>query len=570
MRLTNFDFSNYKHVSKREKPHGESQSPDKAAYPRRPYRIRYYYRGISKETSNFKSVGFGLTSTEKRQKMGNSILPKLVESANLPPDKIQGYVSVRAVESVFGVTQEFPATTNAHHAKKRDSEDVRRHLERSGLSIIAESPLGMAVVGQAAAYEEISGGRLVARERLTRIAPGIHRYVTRMDLVGDNQPQALGIGYASSKALKIDGIVLEKPRYAHGSLHKADPSPSPARSQKFHLSVPVDVATGLNAVPLHQQGIQGDNVFVVMVDTGHYKHPFFLAQGYNLKPTLSAVPGADCEQDPGAHGTGQSANIFAVAPGVTFQCIRASDDIGFLVATFGGFVKAKNLHPQIITCSWGSNYGDYPPAPPWDSVDEADKALCLEIAHAVEEGIVVIFSAGNGEFGPEPQAPGVISAGGVYMGPTGSLVASDKASGYDSPWFGGVRVPTVSGLVGLSPRAQYIMLPVPPGSLIDVLESRDKPQEVGDGTQPDDGWAMFSGTSAAAPQLAGVAALMIGAKSNLTRSQIKEAMVNTATDVISGTCHQRMGNPAMLGPDLATGAGLVNAKAAFDYIQQMF
>ena len=106
--------------------------------------------------------------------------------------------------------------------------------------------------------------------------------------------------------------------------------------------------------------------------------------------------------------------------------------------------------------------------------------------------------------------------------------------------------------------------------MIDVLESRDKPQEVGDGTQPDDGWAMFSGTSAAAPQLAGVAALMIGAKSNLTRSQIKEAMVNTATDVISGTCHQRMGNPAMVGPDLATGAGLVNAKAAFDYIQQKF
>lgn len=502
--------------------------------------------------------------------MKNPELPILLDSNNKLPDKIQGYVSVRGSESVFGTIREFPGTTDAYHAKKRDRDDVRRHLENSGFSIIADSPLGLALLGPSGAYEEISGGKVVARERLTRIKPGVRNYVTRMDLIGNNQPRNLGIGFSRSTKLKIDGIVLEKPRYTHTSLQISDPSPFPLPSPKYHLSVPDDVAIGVNADRLHRNGIRGANALVAMVDTGHYRHPFFLRQGYNLRPTLSSVAEVNCAEDPGAHGTGQSANLLAVAPDVTFQCIRSSDNNGHLVATFGGFVMAKNLSPEIITCSWGTNYGDYPPAPPWEAVDEADKALCLEIAHAVEAGILVIFSAGNGEFGPQPQTPGVISAGGVYRASDGSLRASDKASGYYSPWFGGVRIPTVSGLVGMSPRAQYIMLPVPPGSLIDLFQSMDGSEEAGDGTKPDDGWAMFSGTSAAAPQVAGVAALMIGAKAGLTCAQIREAMVKTATDVTLGTCHARMGYSATLGPDPATGAGLVNAKEAFEYVLQKF
>jgi len=504
--------------------------------------------------------------------MRNPVLPRLVESDDLLPDEIQGYISVRGAESVFDKpAQAFSAASKPYHAKKRERDDVCHHLEKSGFSIIAESPLGFAVAAPPPAYEEISRGKMVTRELLTRIAPGIHRYVTRVDLVGNNQPQALGIGSAAGRAAKIDGIVLEKPRYTHGSLPMADPSPIPPNSPKFHLSVPSGVATALNASPLHQQGIRGDNVFVVMVDTGHYKHPFFLAQGYNLKPTLTAVPNVSPGKDPGAHGTGESANIFASAPGITFQGIRASKTPNDLVASFGGFVMAKNLEPkpQIITCSWGSDY-EYPPPPPWKSVDQADKALALEIRHAIEQGIVIIFSAGNGHFGPEPQVPGVIAAGGVYMSPTGSLWASDYASGYESPWFGGVRVPTVCGLVGMLPRAQYIMLPVPSGSELDVSESQDDPEEVGDGTSPKDGWALFSGTSAAAPQMAGVSALILGVKPNLTPAQVMEALVKTATDITSGSCHPRFGHSASAGPDLATGAGLVNAKAAVEYAKQKF
>src|SRR3954467_8304845 len=93
---------------------------------------------------------------------------------------------------------------------------------------------------------------------------------------------------------------------------------------------------------------------------------------------------------------------------------------------------------------------------------------------------------------------------------------SGDASGYHGPGFGGVDVPPVSGLVGMRPRASYIMMPIPPGCPIDVQRAAagtgtgagDPP----DGTSPDDGWALFSGTSAAAPQIAGAAAVLRGVR----------------------------------------------------------
>ena len=90
-------------------------------------------------------------------------------------------------------------------------------------------------------------------------------------------------------------------------------------------------------------------------------------------------------------------------------------------------------------------------------------------------------------------------------------------------------MPTVCGLVGMTPRAQYLMLPVPPGSAIDAAESQPTVNDSGDGTTPADGWALFSGTSAAAPQLAGAAALLIEAVSGITPAQVVEALSQTAT-----------------------------------------
>lgn len=124
----------------------------------------------------------------------------------------------------------------------------------------------------------------------------------------------------------------------------------------------------------------------------------------------------------------------------------------------------------------------------------------------------------------------------------------------------------------MRPRAQYLMLPLEPGCMLDQEESKADPpvDPSGDGTLANDGWALFSGTSAAAPQLAGVAALILGAKPNLTPLQVIEAMTKTAVDVIAGRCHERFDNPARPGADLATGAGLVDLAAALQYALSKF
>ena len=146
-----------------------------------------------------------------------------------------------------------------------------------------------------------------------------------------------------------------------------------------------------------------------------------------------------------------------------------------------------------------------------------------------------------------------------------SLRASDYASGFMSVIYANRRVPDLSGLVGMQPKAIYIMFPLEPGDAIDTGNSGGVHPN-GDETANNDGWAAFSGTSAAAPQLAGAAALVKQACPRLTPLQIKNILMKTARDVTAGRCNRTAlhlaGNPAGPGPDLATGNGLVDAHKA--------
>jgi subtilisin family serine protease len=255
-------------------------------------------------------------------------------------------------------------------------------------------------------------------------------------------------------------------------------------------------------------------------------------------------------RDESGHGTGESANIFAVAPDIELLPVKMS-----FVNSTGAFNTAVGLNPAIITCSWGSSNQFGP-------LSAANQALAASVAAAVASGIIVIFSAGNGHWGFPGQHPDVISAGGVYMEPDGTLRASDYASGFMSNIYPNRRVPDLSGLVGMQPRAAYIVLPVEPGDEIDTgLAGGTHPNA--DETLPNDGWAAFSGTSAAAPQLAGATALIKQACPRLTPAEVRDVLMRTARDVSLGNCHPSTGaNAATVGPDTATGNGLVDAQKA--------
>ncbi|AOX02176.1 serine protease [Moorena producens PAL-8-15-08-1] len=358
----------------------------------------------------------------------------------------------------------------------------------------------------------------------------------------------------------VAGAPFTIPQELSGLIERAYPqrppilfeSPLPPRVRYHHLNVPSDVAMVCRSTPVHKVGVTGKGVLVAMVDTGFYKHPFYEWHGYNYQATL-APDAQNVERDENGHGTAEAANIFSNAPDIDFIGVKMGSNPTL------AFKMASDLHPAVMTNSWGFTIPEGP-------LPNFLKPLEAAVIEAVKErGITVCFSAGNGHYGFPGQMPEVISVGGVYAHDTVEgndfrLEASDYASSFDSQIYPGRHVPDLCGLVGMRPRAAYIMLPVEPGDEIDQgLGGGEYPNQ--DETATDDGWAVISGTSAASPQVAGVCALLKQAQPGLSPSLIKQILRASARDVKLGKSAH--GQPAGEGHDGATGAGLVDSYAAY-------
>jgi subtilisin family serine protease len=339
----------------------------------------------------------------------------------------------------------------------------------------------------------------------------------------------------------IEGVGLEVPRYFFA------PSATPPPVDYFYLNVPADIAARTRADVAHAIGITGQGVRVAFVDSGWYRHPYFDAQGYDVADVALAPGVSDPDHDESGHGTGESANLLALAPGIRLLPIKMNS-----MNTIAAFNMAVALQPDVISCSWGTHS-------PFE-LSAADMALSASVAEAVASGITVVFAAGNGHAGFPGQHPDVISAGGVFVDENAAMQASNYASGFMSQIFPGRRVPDICGLVGMRPKATYIMLPVDPGCNIDTGSVGTFPD--GDGTEPDDGWAVFSGTSAACPHVAGAAALVCQVAPSLPPVGVKFALISAGRDVVQGSCSPvgglHNGLPAAPGPDDATGSGLLD------------
>jgi subtilisin family serine protease len=369
-----------------------------------------------------------------------------------------------------------------------------------------------------------------------------------------------------SVAAMIDDAYIQWP---HLYLAKRTPAASavPPVLNRFHLGVPADVARLLNATPIHKEGKTGRGVRVAMVDSGFaHAHPFFTI--HKFTSTVTLAPGAtNRATDPNGHGTGESANIFSIAPGATFIGIKVDndDDPQAGATMLEGFQEALRHNPHVISVSLGFDLREPGTNAPMRTLPNSLVALEAEIEAAVAAGIVVVFAAGNGHYSFPGQMKEVISAGGVFVDQGGRRRASDYASAFKSRIYSGRTVPDFCGLVGLLPHADYIMLPIPPGCDIDREEGAH------DGTTKTDGWGVFSGTSAAAPQLAAVCALLLEKNPRLTPSEIKAVLTRTARDVTAGNANPSSdpagaGLRARPGFDGATGAGLVDAFAAFQQV----
>jgi hypothetical protein len=481
---------------------------------------------------------------EKQSKQAKKTKGK--EKAGPMPKKIFAQVSPRSVGgvSMFDALGRINAETVAAFAS--DPNMVSRAsvmLQEAGFEILQVTSLTINIAGTQKIYEKAFNTTLVTEERPVIKEQAREDTATFIECPDTDLPGLISTAKTAFEEV-LEGVAIEEPNYLMAE------SMYPPNKEYWHLRVPAGISLATNADKAHRGGITGRGIKIAMVDTGHYKHPWFIGRGYRVAPVVLAPGSTDPMKDDHGHGTGESANIFAVAPDAELVPIKWN-----MANSTAAINTAVGLQPDIITCSWGSSV-KFPP------LSAARQATAAAIAAAVANGIIVIFSAGNGHWGFPGQHPDVIAAGGVFMDKDESLRASDYASGFMSNIYPGRQVPDVCGLVGMHPGASYIMLPIQAGCTIDQGKAGGT-HPPGDETLPNDGWAAFSGTSAAAPQLAGLAALIKQACARLTPAQVRDIMKKTARDVTQGTCSPGTdSNPATPGPDNATGHGLVDAHKA--------
>ncbi len=297
----------------------------------------------------------------------------------------------------------------------------------------------------------------------------------------------------------------------------------------------LDVATFLGADQLWHDGINGDGVVIGIVDGG------ILAEGRmdpnrpGLVPrVIDGWPKANWGTVAGWRGHGNMVAIDALgmAPKSSLYDIRISDgssNSARLSDAIAGIHWAIERYratgtPQILCCGWGIYQQAHDPK----YASDANHPLTRKIVEAIDEGIIVLFAAGNG---------GQSSPSTWCGGDTGPGKSIWGANGHP-------RVMTVGAvnkdeqLIGYSSQG--------PAAL-----DEHKPDFCGI-SHFAGYFCSDSGTSAACAVAAGVVALLKQARPTLTQEAVKRLLKSTAKDI---------GPP---GWDRHSGSGIVQAKAAYD------
>ncbi len=503
----------------------------------------------------------------RRRPAARKSVRKKSAAAAKPPSTLSIAVTLPSPKHGVGPTK-FAARMTASLAEEFKPDPTVRssalaELQRLGFKVTSQGRMTISVRGSRSLFERTFGTKLSA-------------FVQRREMADDEAFffPAKGAPWKphSGLAAVIDDAYIQWPHIYMTDLFKStEPSPIPPRVDYHHLRVAGDLNWLLNVDKVHRQGTTGRGVRVAMIDSGfaHKSHPHFGRRGYRTTTVLA--PGAtDVDKDGSSHGTGESANLLAVAPDVEFIGVKLDNERGGKGASVHeGFLEAIQHNPHVISVSIGFDMcpsdlsGRRTSNQHLTELPNSLKALEAEIQAAVADGTVVVFSAGNGHVAFPGMMPDVISAGGAFVDDKGALKASDYASGFVSKIYAGRVVPDFCGLVGMQPHADYIMLPVQAKSRQDG-RGHDK-------TADDDGWGVFSGTSAAAPQIAGICALLLQKSPGLSPADVKSVLSRTAVDVTTGNANplsneDKGGEKAKVGPDAATGTGLIDAFEAWKLV----
>jgi serine protease AprX len=435
-----------------------------------------------------------------------------------------------------------PQTVREYLPDQKTLQEARRLLTEAGFEVRLVAPTHIAIAGRKELFEHTFHVRL--EQKSAPLLPSS---------MGRDKHRATQFYYVTDVSPTIPPTlapVVERVEFPGPVTYFVSATPPPLSF--YHLRVPDDVAAGMDAVKAHELNFTGEGIHLAMVDSGFMTpfHPYYTSQGYDIQPVVPEEYTADSDWI--GHGTGIAACALAVAPGVTFTPYQIKFDPA------AAFANAAMDAPDIITCSWGTNFS---------------LALQYAINHAVANGIVVCFACGNaGVVGWPATEPAVIAIGGAYIADDETIEASDYAS--SGVTHSGRQVPDLCGIVGKAPHGVLIALPTEPGSELDIAFACEIGSpfneyfacDIVDGTATDDGWVVASGTSSAAPMVAGTAALIMQGNPAIRGNPeaVRLALMQSCKDVTSGASAN--GHVAGPGVDAATGAGLVQAyEAVKDY-----
>jgi subtilisin family serine protease len=243
--------------------------------------------------------------------------------------------------------------------------------------------------------------------------------------------------------------------------------------------------------------------------------------------------------DEGLHGTPVLANLLACAPDVHAFAIKPNDTVETAIDL------ARTFPIKVISASWGFDLYNYAALPSDYS------GVRSRVLKAIKAGITFVAASGNGGMDIPGIMPNVVSVGGASVTANDGLRVYELTSSYQHPTiYPTRRVPDICGIAG------PILLPYPPCA-----------------TSPSGCWSISSGTSFAAPQVAGICALLLQKNPALTPAAIRDLLVGSGpigngVDVAAGSSVDRP--PKMpskyaipMVKDEATGGGLVNAYKAW-------
>ncbi|HVL87671.1 MAG TPA: S8 family serine peptidase [Candidatus Thermoplasmatota archaeon] len=324
----------------------------------------------------------------------------------------------------------------------------------------------------------------------------------------------------------------------------------PERPVEKHLDQAARLVRAGTAI--ESLGATGRGVTVAVVDSGiDTTHPDFPCVLANVKYAHGAWHGSPSDLD--GHGThvagivagsgGESGGRYrGVAPGA---CLVGLDfSVSFTttaaLSAFDWILTNKDRYNiRVVSNSWGRAERDAH----YDAQDPLQRA----IQRLTDEGIVVVFSAGNGGPGPstlssEAQNPHAITVGGTdKAGVLGSYSGRGPAVGRDRLALDFIKPDLVApGSSVVSARSASAT--GDPTSRIVRAQQADAVSSAR--------YLELSGTSQAAPFVAGIVAAMLEANPSLTPARVKNILREAAIDL------------GPRGPDPEYGFGLVDGRDA--------